>query len=83
VDGEDDLLVGGGLLDVVRQLQRLLKLGPRPDPREDLLGEDPLADRFERGELGGEFLLRGRAAGVSSAVSVCLVRVKFLPSYEC
>jgi hypothetical protein len=45
VDGEDDLLVGGGLLDVVRELERFLQLGPHLDAGADLLGEDALALR--------------------------------------
>jgi hypothetical protein len=63
VDGEDGLLVGGGPLDVVRQLECLLQLRPRLHPRGDLLGEDALAvGEGERVELALEFLLRGRAA---------------------
>lgn len=48
VDGEDDLLVGGGFLDVVRELESLLQLGPGPDAGRDLLGEDPLPQRPAR-----------------------------------
>lgn len=58
MDGEDDLL-GGGLLDVVRELERFLQLGPHLDAGADL-GEDALALREGEGiELGLEFLLGG------------------------
>ncbi|MER7792914.1 hypothetical protein [Streptomyces sp. NPDC097640] len=40
------------------------RLGADLDASRCLLGEDPLADGFECGELAGEFLLCGRAAGV-------------------
>jgi len=41
--GEGDRLVGGGLLDVARQGEGFLELGPDFDPAADLLGEDALA----------------------------------------
>jgi len=52
VDGEDDVLARGGLLDVAGQLQGGFELGADLDAGADLLREDPLAPGcFERGDL--------------------------------
>jgi len=57
---------GGGLLDVARQGEGFLELGPDFDPAADLLGEDALAvGAFQGVDLEVQLLLRGRAARVA------------------
>src|SRR6266852_9409991 len=66
VGGEGDRLAGGGLLDVARQGEGFLELGPDFDPAADLLGEDALAVGALQGvDLDLQLLLRGRAARVA------------------
>jgi hypothetical protein len=68
VDGDDDVLAGGGLLDVAGQLQCGFELGADLDAGADLLREDPPAPGcFERCDLATWFLPGGGAARVSFA----------------
>ena len=64
--GEGDRLIGGGLLDIARQGEGFLELGPDLDPAADLLGEDALAvGALQSVDLDPQLLLHGRAARVA------------------
>jgi hypothetical protein len=67
VDGEDDFLAGGGLLDVVRQLQRLLRLRPHLTRVEIFSKEDPLAeDTRANGDLRKRDRLRASRGSLAT-----------------
>ena len=65
VHGQDHGLARRDVLDVPAQPERLPELRPDPDAGGDLLGEDPGAPGLlQRGQLAGQLLPRGGAAGV-------------------